>query len=94
VRSGALTRIEAKSPPGDGSLLDLLLPGPVTNTGPPAVHYDTLSAGDVWLLAAACLFDNDAAVLTAIQRLASLDPKLAEDGLPLMLLSAASGAAA
>lgn len=94
VRSGALTRIEAKSPPGDGSLLDLLLPGPVTNTGPPAVHYDTLSAGDVWLLAGACLFDNDAAVLTAIQRLASLDPKLAEDGLPLMLLSAASGAAA
>jgi type VI secretion system protein ImpM len=71
VRSGAVATIEGPSQslrdvgdvlqslhqPGDGTLLDLLTPGPTPNTGPVTVHYDTISAGDAWLLAGAQLFD-------------------------------------
>jgi type VI secretion system protein ImpM len=100
LRSGAFTTIEGASPglpadgdvfqslhpPGDGSLLDLLT-GPVTGAGTVSVsvHYDTLAAGDAWLLAGARLFD--ASQLTTL-------PATLEDGLPLMLLTAAFGAAA
>ena len=121
ARSGALTTVASAFPaqptggdvlqtlhqPGDGSLLDLLTPRPMPVAEGGSVHYDTLCAGDAWLLSGAHLFDapqltalpalltgqhvGDDAALAAIQQLASLDPKLAEDGFPLMLLTAASG---
>jgi len=84
-----------------GTLLDLLEATPAAGSYPVTAHYDTLLAGDVWLLAGARLFDArqlsmlpallaervDDTTLTAIQRLYGQGPGFDGETLPLMLLS-------